>query len=289
ETLLYRTLAMQLQGPPVYGIQPERHPDGAYVHASIVDLARSHVSRLRQVQPSGPYMLAGLCAGGVIAVEMARQLEVEGEEVSFVGIIDAADVEALERPFHEMRLRWSRVRDVIGRTSLTGIGALVPRLMRKFGNMLSYELSSRLERRRMDQAVASATRSGEAAPATLAFLDLYKAAHRRHRPRGLICAQKVVLFKATQGNGAPDDSPYCAQFADHAFGWGRRVANHIEVVDIPGGHSSALQEPNVGTLARLMQEAIDEVLVAQAGPILPVTDGEVAGAPVEPIMTAAMS
>lgn len=263
ETLLYRTLALQLDGPPVYGIQPERHADGSFVHSSITDMAQGHVERLRQVQPAGPYMLAGLCAGGVIAVEMARQLEAAGEQVAFIGIIDAADVEAMERPFHAARMRMRRVRQALARNcgSLSGIAALGPDLARKFGNMLSYEIATRRARRRTDAAVAAASRSGEAAPSALSFLELYQAAHRLHRPRGLIQAPKVVLYKATQGNGAADDHPFSEQFGDHAMGWGRRVANHIEVVDVPGGHSSVLQKPHVDTLARLIQDALDEMLI----------------------------
>ena len=31
--------------------------------------------QIRQIQPNGPYLIGGLCAGGVIAFETARQLE----------------------------------------------------------------------------------------------------------------------------------------------------------------------------------------------------------------------
>ncbi|WP_022681756.1 SDR family oxidoreductase [Sphingobium bisphenolivorans] len=263
ETLLYRTLALQLDGPSVYGIQPERHPDGSFVHSSIADMARGHVTRLRQVQPNGPYMIAGLCAGGVIAMEIARQLEDAGEEVAYVGIIDAADVEALERPFHGMRSRWHRAAQSLRRDcgSLAGVAAAGPALLRKVLNMVCYEISSRLDRRRLDEAVAQASRTGEAAPAALPFLDLYQAAHRMHRPQGLVNSPKVVLYKATKGNGTMEDHPFSNQYGDHAMGWGRRVADHIEVEDVPGGHSSALQKPHVDRLARLMQNALDEVLI----------------------------
>ncbi|MCB4858161.1 SDR family NAD(P)-dependent oxidoreductase [Sphingobium sp. PNB] len=265
ETLLYRTLALQLEGPPVFAIQPERHPDGSFVHSSISAMARGHVERMRKVQPAGPYMLAGLCAGGVIAAEMARQLEDAGEDVAYLGIMDAADVEASERPFHAMRMRWRRVREGFGRNrrSLWGLAALIPGTVRKFGNMLAYEMASRRDRRRMDQAVARARHAGEAAPAHLSFLELYQAAHRMHRPSGLIQSQKVVLYKATAGNGAVDDHPFSDQFGDVALGWGRRVAHYIEVVEIAGGHSSALQEPHVTSLARLMQDALDDVLIGR--------------------------
>ena len=100
ETLLYRTLALKLDaGHAIYGLQPEMRPDGSYTYTRIVDMAAAHVRAMRSVQPEGPYLLTGLCAGGVIAFEMARQLEDAGQRVIFVGIMDAADVHAQERPF----------------------------------------------------------------------------------------------------------------------------------------------------------------------------------------------
>ncbi|MET0179779.1 MAG: KR domain-containing protein, partial [Novosphingobium sp.] len=95
ETLLYRGLALRLDpNRPIYGIEPLRTASGSYAHTRISEMAAEYVVRVRAVQPVGPYLLAGLCAGGVIAFEMARQLEDSGEQVAFVGIIDAADVAA---------------------------------------------------------------------------------------------------------------------------------------------------------------------------------------------------
>ena len=46
------------------------------------------VLALRSVQPRGPYFLLGHSVGGVLAFEMARQLQAEGETVAFIGLID---------------------------------------------------------------------------------------------------------------------------------------------------------------------------------------------------------
>lgn len=43
---------------------------------------------LREVQPEGPYFLAGYSFGGVCAYEMARQLRSDGQDVEFLGVID---------------------------------------------------------------------------------------------------------------------------------------------------------------------------------------------------------
>lgn len=267
ETLLYRTLALRLDPRHhVYGLQPEMHADGSFAHTRIDEMARAYVARIRTAQPEGPYLLAGLCAGGVIAFEMARQLQDEGEDTRFVGIIDAADVEAAARPFQVTLARLRRLRDVLiprgaSASDLLQVPAI---LLRKLTNAIAYEFSSRIDRMRHDRAVdrmrgGSAGTAGEHAPG-LSFLQLYQIAHRHHRPQGLLTGCGVVLYKATQGTDEPDDTPFGQQFSDRIMGWGKRVAEPVQLVEVPGGHTSALQEPNVAVLASAMQGAIDAAL-----------------------------
>lgn len=51
-------------------------------------MAAAHIEAVRDVQPRGPYRLGGFCNGGLLAYEMARQLESGGEQVEFLGLID---------------------------------------------------------------------------------------------------------------------------------------------------------------------------------------------------------
>lgn len=86
--LFYRGLADQL-GPdqPLYGLQPVGL-DGSDPLDTVPEMAARYIEELRQVQPSGPYRLIGFCFGGTVCLEMAAQLEGQGHEVDFVGIID---------------------------------------------------------------------------------------------------------------------------------------------------------------------------------------------------------
>jgi amino acid adenylation domain-containing protein len=51
------------------------------------DLAAQLIERIREAVPKGPYVLAGNCLGGWLALEMARQLVAAGERVPLVGIL----------------------------------------------------------------------------------------------------------------------------------------------------------------------------------------------------------
>lgn len=46
------------------------------------------IREMREVQPKGPYLLAGYCSGGTTALEIARQLVDQGEQVAMVAMIE---------------------------------------------------------------------------------------------------------------------------------------------------------------------------------------------------------
>ncbi len=95
ETMVYRSLAMNLKPDhAVYGLQPHSRPDAPIVHTRITEMATYHIDKIRSIQAQGPYLLGGMCTGGVIAFEIARQLQGMGEQVGLLALIDAADAEA---------------------------------------------------------------------------------------------------------------------------------------------------------------------------------------------------
>ena len=53
-------------------------------------------------------------------------------------------------------------------------------------------------------------------------------------------------MRATAGSG--HDIPYAQVFRDPTLGWGA-VVRDLVVVDVEGGHSSMLQEPQAASLA----------------------------------------
>jgi amino acid adenylation domain-containing protein len=63
----------------------------------IESMAEHHLAELRKVRPHGPYRLGGFCVGGMIAFEMARQLQAAGETVERLILIDSAPTNAALR------------------------------------------------------------------------------------------------------------------------------------------------------------------------------------------------
>ncbi len=55
---------------------------------SIEAMAKDYTEAMRRVQPEGPYFLGALCAGGYVAIEMARMLRAVGERIAPLLLID---------------------------------------------------------------------------------------------------------------------------------------------------------------------------------------------------------
>ena len=51
-------------------------------------MASHYVRELLAIQPSGPYRLGGYCLRGVIAFEMAQQLQAQGKQVDLVTMLE---------------------------------------------------------------------------------------------------------------------------------------------------------------------------------------------------------
>lgn len=74
--------------------------------ATMSDMAASAVALIREVQPQGPYHLAGYSSGGVLAYAIAEQLQSAGEAVAFTGLIDTLrPVAAMHSPV-QLLLNW---------------------------------------------------------------------------------------------------------------------------------------------------------------------------------------
>jgi enterobactin synthetase component F len=75
---------------PVYGIRGRGLEPGEVLPITVEDTAREQVDAIRTVRKTGPYYLLGFSNGGILAFELACQLQEQGDEISFLGLIDVS-------------------------------------------------------------------------------------------------------------------------------------------------------------------------------------------------------
>lgn len=107
---------------PFYGLQ-----DGPHNPSRIEAVAAYYLSEIRSVQPEGPYLLGGVCWGGIVAFEIAQQLQTQGQRVALLVLIEPAPP-----PFHKIPLYFNILK------------FLAFRMTSRFGyhsqNLLQYDL-----------------------------------------------------------------------------------------------------------------------------------------------------
>ena len=74
---------------PFYALDPYKFA-GPYLPLSFPEMAAVYVKVVRTIQPEGPYLLGGFCNGALVAHEMARQLQEQGQQVSLLLLITPA-------------------------------------------------------------------------------------------------------------------------------------------------------------------------------------------------------
>lgn len=269
ETLLYRNLALRLhRRHAVFGLNPRALPGVPMAHTRIGDMAAYHIEKMRSVQPRGPYLLGGMCAGGVVAYEIALQLQERGERVAMIALLDAAAPGAALKPWRFAKERLDRMaselRSAQQMSAMRRAVRLAGSFARKLRNFVAYHIGKTyLETRdnirlRLLRAALDRGRRPPRAIGQLSATVTYLYAEREYRPDGRLEEGELVLFKATRGEGI--DAPFVDFYEDPLLDWSKRSRRSVRAVDVPGGHTSMLQEPHVDVLARLMQQAIDDSL-----------------------------
>lgn len=87
--LLFKAVAMGLSpDQPVYGLQAKGLNGVDEPFTKIEDMAAHYITAIMRQNPTGPYALAGFSFGGIIAFEMARQLQILGKEVKMLAVFD---------------------------------------------------------------------------------------------------------------------------------------------------------------------------------------------------------
>ena len=240
EVLSYIHLARALAADrPVYGIQCDGPPQ------TLEEMAAGYLRAVRAVQPTGPYTLGGWSLGGVVAFEMARQLERLGESVDLLVLIDSRAPGTGEQP--TLRTDGELVAQfAYDLARIFGLGLSV--LPAGFADLTAAEALDRLATEAARSAHSGALPPGLDAGELARRFAVFAANFRAFESyRGGPCDAPLVLFRA--GDAQNSETP-----AD--LGWERLLGRPAEAFPIPGDHYTLLQPPHVEELATRLRQAL---------------------------------
>lgn len=231
DVLLYRNLAQRLQPTTaVYAIKPYSRNGYPIVHTQIPEMAAYYIRQIRAIQPEGPYWLGGFCAGGVIAFEMALQLQRQGFSVPQVILINSIDVQEKRRweqahpKYSQLTLRWWNLKTQI--------------------KMLLYRF-----------AVAKLPQPPQFTR-KMTVLSVYQAAANAYTPKRQLNGE-LLLFRSKEN--ILEDQSNSGDTHDAYFGWGNRATLGVKVYENTGDFQGILQEPHVQEIAEQLQSHISSL------------------------------
>ena len=239
DVFCYVALARHLDADqPLLGLQPPGL-DGSEPLRSIETLARFHVEHIRQYRPEGPYLIAGYCAGGTIAFEVARQLTEQGQGVELLALLGAPFPTFYRRVPQAVRLaRWfvGRVRHH-GQVLISGTLPDAVRYLRERAR--HHQAGSTASPSDLDGALLASQQRVE--KATLVAL-------RHYRPRRFVGEVDIVL---------PADAWRTEGTRTELWGrWSLGMREHIGVDNCP--HDMMLKEPHVAAIANALALRLQE-------------------------------
>ncbi|MCW3052831.1 MAG: amino acid adenylation enzyme/thioester reductase family protein, partial [Chthonomonadales bacterium] len=248
----YRKLAEYIDpDQPLYVFEPRGMNGIDAPHATVEEMAAYYIQHMKTVQPSGPYRLCGFSFGGTIAYEMAQQLRAAGEAIECLVLFDChapghGTIETKPwlmgplyylykiRSYKENMIAWmmlgSKKRSLFSPLQMLGIVGL-------------------------DHASGKARKS---TPKNPGYGDLPEVMrklksvedHARSIYVPEIYSDRVLLLRARLRH--PSIQP------DPKLGWGK-FATNLEVVKIPGSHTSMMEDPCVQIILRHVRKELGDV------------------------------
>jgi amino acid adenylation domain-containing protein len=220
--LAYVDLANHL-GPeqPFYGLESLGLDEEQKSHNRVEEMAAHYIEAMQAVQPQGPYFLGGWSFGGLVAFEMAQQLQAKGEEVSLLALMDTSALTDEESQEEDDDFSWD------------GLLAFWKDLLVKDDSPI-LGISPDLDETQIERLV-----------------QLFKShilAANSYSPQPY--DGRVTLFLSENGEAADSE--------DLTLGWERLANKGVDIHWIPGDHYNMVNKPNVGILASKLRACLEE-------------------------------
>jgi len=249
--LLYHALSSTLgHDQPFYGLRELPEDE----NSSIEEMAVRYIADMRSVQRHGPYCIAGWCAAGPLAVEIARRLILAGEEVALLVLFDswlpgyAKSVEAAENksPARALTSKFVSYKARLHGLSLRERFQHFWKILRR----TSKEARDEIYIKHWSSLLGLSKRLNISLPQFMhnTTFQTY-AAIRKFR---LDASQlRITLIRASESQQITGASVSC--------GWERIAKLGVDVLWVPGDHETMFQGSNLEITAKLVKQSIANV------------------------------
>lgn len=220
---------------PFYCLEPVGLDGCTPPMSSVEQIADFNIDALRSVQAAGPYRLLGYSNGGVVAFEMARKLQEQGEKIASLVLLDTLAPALLGADLIE------EMTVAVYNHFVATLGGESDLDVEQLQRIPEHERSEFLYQR----VVALGLELPK--PQFVATFDVATASElgcRAYQPRRLAQKTDLVLIRATEAfENAPQD-----------YGWSEYAAGALRTLDVQADHFSLLEKEPVAEVARQIEQ-----------------------------------
>jgi thioesterase domain-containing protein/acyl carrier protein len=211
--------------------------------SSLECIAEQFVQSIKERRAEGPYMLGGWCAHGLLAYEIARQLQEQGQQVAQVLLLETVNpvrmkqysgwkrrIARAQLKFHLLKFEYAYLQQLNSTQTRHYIAGRTAQKLARIRQSFRRVLKTTKFYPDMDDP-------GSGNP-----LDVLYAAAAKYHPKSY--RGRVVLIRSTQrtfGFGHVLD-----------LGWSELLGDSLEICETPGNHYTIYMQPNVDDLAEKM-------------------------------------
>ena len=225
---------------PCYGLQSLGLKDMAAAHARVEAMAAFYLREVIDFQREGPYYLGGWCYGGIVAAEMALQLESMGSKVGGLVLI--------ETPYPRMRSR--QLDYYLGR--LGGLLQMGPKgWVQYLKNRLKYR--QKMRSGEIDKLFSLQYTHGPLANREQVYRLNWKAINEYRMSAHPRCPIRIFNGDQLEEGYVPDPQGLWVKYS-----------KDIETYLFPGNHLTILKEPGVAPLAKQLKDCLNRLDAANS-------------------------
>ena len=215
--------------------------------SSLECIAEQVVQSIRERRPTGPYMLGGWCAHGLLAFETARQLQTQGQDVAQVLMLETANpvrmkqysgwkrmIARMQLKLHLLKFEYAYLQQLNSTQTRDYIAGRTSQKLARMKQSLGRVLKASKFYPELDD------------PASGNPLDMLYAAAAKYHPKPY--RGRVTLIRSlerTFGFGHVLD-----------LGWSEVFGDDLEICETPGNHYTIYMQANVDALAYKMNRCL---------------------------------
>jgi thioesterase domain-containing protein len=240
---------------PFYGLQAQGLDGESEPLHRIEEIATEYVKAIQTVQPQGPYLLGGHSFGGLVAFEMAQQLQQQGHEIGLLAILDTV---APVQPQQSVEM------ELDDAMWLMQIAKVMERLFSTtlqidYETLQPLNAEAQLDYLLEQLKIAHILPTDASKTQLRGFVQVYKThtqAFSNYFP-SWVNNLPMTLFRASEVSQEEQAiAEYVNRLQDETLGWHKFSDEQVDIHVVPGTHLTMMQPPHVQVLAEHLQACI---------------------------------